>query len=295
MKILVLDIGGTAIKVGIYENGHLHNVRERATEAQMGGTHVIHNVEALIREYQSSNPIDRIGISTAGQVNPKEGCITYANSNIPGYTGMPIKKILEQSSHIPVLVENDVKCAALAEAYFGSGKGIRDFVCLTFGTGIGGAIILNGRLYSGANDSAGQFGALITHPEDSGKSGDFYAGGYEKYASVSALVREARAYDPSLTSGKRVFQAFEKEPVRRIVDAWIDEIVLGLRSIVHMLNPGAVILDGGIMEQAYVTEQIKEKLLPQLMPTFRGVSVQKGMLGNRAGLYGAAALWEDGN
>lgn len=291
MKILVFDIGGTAIKSAIFENGTLSDLRETPTDAHLGGAHIMETVKRLIADYRRDHTIDRLGISTAGQVNPKEGYITYANENIPGYTGTPVKTLLEQACGIPVMVENDVRCAALGEGYFGVGKGVENFVCLTYGTGVGGAIVIDGRLYDGSSIAAGQFGALLIHPEQKAGNEDFYAGGYEKYASTTALVRMAMQYDPALTSGKRIFAQLENPAVKKIVDSGIDEIVLGLCTIVHMLNPAMVILGGGIMEQPYIPEQVRRKLIPHLMPTCRNLSVQSGSLGNRAGLLGAAALW----
>ena len=128
MKILVFDIGGTAIKYGICKNGHLEETKEYPTEAFRGGTHILNTICRLSEQYL---PFDAIGISTAGQVNPDEGSIIYANSNIPDYTGTQFKKILQKLFHVPVAVENDVNSAALGEAVFGAGKGKNSFLCLT--------------------------------------------------------------------------------------------------------------------------------------------------------------------
>ena len=135
MKILVFDIGGTAIKYGICTNGHLEETKEYPTEAFRGGTHILNTICRLSEQYL---PFDAIGISTAGQVNPDEGSIIYANSNIPDYTGTQFKRILQKLFHVPVAVENDVNSAALGEAVFGAGKGKNSFLCLTYGTGVGG-------------------------------------------------------------------------------------------------------------------------------------------------------------
>ena len=113
MKILVFDIGGTAIKYGICTNGHLEETKEYPTEAFRGGTHILNTICRLSEQYL---PFDAIGISTAGQVNPDEGSIIYANSNIPDYTGTQFKRILQKLFHVPVAVENDVNSAALGEA-----------------------------------------------------------------------------------------------------------------------------------------------------------------------------------
>lgn len=291
MKILVLDIGGTAIKSAIFEDGSLSDFRETATDAHLGGPHLIETVKSLVGSYQKTHAIDRLGISTAGQVDPVQGCITYANDNIPGYTGMKVRQIMEETFGIPTRVENDVNCVALGEGAFGTGKDVQDFVCLTYGTGIGGAIVVDGKLYRGVSFGAGQFGALLTHPEQRFGEGGLQNGEYEKFASTTALVRKVKAYDPAMINGRLIFAQLEDPAVKKIVDDWIDEIVLGLRSIVHLLNPAMLILGGGIMEQSYLPEQIREKLIRCVIPTYRKIQVRSSTLGNRAGLFGAAALW----
>lgn len=293
MKTMVLDIGGTALKSALCENGSLSLIRETPTEAALGGVHVAEKAASIIAGYRELCPFDRIGISTAGQVNPREGFIIYANQNIPGYTGIRLKEIMEKRFGIPTAVENDVNAAALGEARFGAGQGESDFVCLTYGTGIGGAIFSGGHIYYGSSFSAGEFGALLIHPEDRDPAGDPFSGGYEKYASVTALVNRAAAADPSLTSGRRIFQRKEEPEIRRIIDEWIMEIVYGLVSIIHMLNPSCIILGGGVMEQPFLTEQIQEELQRQLMPSFRHVKLKKARLGNQAGMLGAAVRAEE--
>ena len=117
-----------------------------------------------------------------------------------------------------------------------------------------------------------------------------FSGCYEKYASVTALVKNAVQMDPALDNGRKIFGRLDEPEVRALVDRWVMEIVYGLTSIIHMLNPECVILGGGIMEQPYVLEQLREKLYPNIMSSFRHVQIEKAALGNRAGMLGAAAL-----
>ena len=290
MATMVLDIGGTAIKSGLFDGETLSDIQETPTEAGLGGAHVVQRSKDIIASYRERCPFDRIGISTAGQVDPVSGQIIYANENIPGYTGTRLGEIIAQTFHVPTAVENDVNAAAIGESVFGAGKGRREFVCLTYGTGVGGAIFSGGRLYSGCSYSAGEFGAIVTHPEDRDIGSDMFSGCYEKYASVTALVKSAVQMDPTLDSGRKIFERIDEPEVRALVDRWTTEIVYGLITIVHMLNPECVILGGGIMEQPCVLEQLREKLYPNIMPSFRQVQIKRAALGNRAGMLGAAVL-----
>lgn len=290
MTTMTLDIGGTAIKSGIFENEALSEIRETPTEAKKGGAHVVNRAIEIISDYRKSYDFEQIGISTAGQVNPVKGSIIYANSNIPGYTGTMLKSVMEKTFGLKTFVENDVNAAAIGEAAFGGGKGQDNFVCLTYGTGVGGAIFDNGRIYSGSSYSAGEFGAIVTHPEDRNPSEDMFSGCYERYASVTALVKNAMNTDPSLSNGRLIFERLKEPAVRQIVDDWIMEIIYGLASIVHILNPSCIILGGGIMEQPFMLAQIQEKLKENIMPSFRYLEIKKAELGNQAGMLGAAIL-----
>ena len=288
MGTAALDIGGTAIKSGIWTGikDEIKEVRETPTNARLGGAHV---VEQAVKILESYHGFDAIGISTAGQVDSQRGMIRYANENIPGYTGMEIGRMLRERFHVPVAVENDVNVAALGEGIFGAGRGERDFLCLTYGTGVGGAIVMDQKVYHGCAFSAGEFGGLLIHPEDR-KEGEFFSGCYEKYASATALAARAMVIDPALTDGRKIFAAIDQPGVQAAVDEWIDEIVNGLQTLIHIFNPSCVILGGGVMAQPYVTEQVRVRTMERIMPSFRDVNILPAELGNRAGLLGAAWL-----
>ena len=287
MKILVFDIGGTAIKYGICRDGHLEETRECPTEASKGGPHILSTICQLAEQ---SLPFDAIGISTAGQVNPEDGFIIYANQNIPDYTGTQFQKILQERFHVPVAVENDVNSAALGEAFFGAGKSKKSFLCLTYGTGVGGAIIENGQIYHGSSFSAGEFGAIVTHAEEKLSGTDPFAGCYEHYASASALVKMVSGIDPSLTNGQQIFANLDRPEIKSVVNKWIDEIVLGLTTMIHIFNPSFIILGGGIMVQPYILEQINLRIPQMVMSSFSHVQISGAKLGNSAGLLGAYYL-----
>lgn len=286
MKIYAVDIGGTSIKSGWVEDGQVAQTEETETPARAGGEAVMAAVASILEAHPG---FVRIGVSTAGQVDSRTGTIRFANENIPHYTGMRVKERLEKRFGVPVAVENDVNSAAIGEAHYGAGLGCKNFLCLTYGTGVGGAIFIDGRLYPGSSDSAGEFGHLITHGggELCGCGG---RGCYERYASASALVRRAMRLDASLNSGRVIFQHMEDHAVRRIVDDWIQEIVIGLVSLVHIFNPERVLLGGGIMSQPYILDSVRRYLYDRVMPSYRNVEIYQAQLHNSAGLLGAAWL-----
>ena len=147
--IIALDIGGTAIKVGLFNaQQELLRFHVYPHDGRLGGASLIQKVSTIIEGYSDFRAIC---ISTSGQVDSETGTIIFANDNIPGYTNTNLKQLFAQQFHVPVYVENDVNCAALGENYFGAGKAYDDFICITYGTGIGGAIIFQNTLYKRAS------------------------------------------------------------------------------------------------------------------------------------------------
>ena len=287
-NILALDVGGTAIKSALVKNSKIVKSFEFPSNAHLGGPHLLQNMFQVIERYSD---YDVIGISTTGQVDSLNGSIVYANENVPNYTGTNLKEIITGRYHKPVFVENDVNAAALGECYYGAGKTESDFLCLTYGTGIGGAIIKNKQVYKGSSGSAGEFGHIITHPNDITCSCG-QKGCYECYASATALVRRVSLEHPNLTNGRMIFEAFHQgdTSVMRLVDEWINEIVLGLVSLVHIFNPNLIVLGGGIMSQPYIIEAVDKKIHQNIMKSFSHVKIRAANLDNNAGIFGMVAL-----
>lgn len=290
MRILAIDIGGTSIKFCISDEiGNISNFKEFDSEAKKGAKQLIERIMQLVQ--MNYTDFQAIGISTAGQVNTKEGSIIYANDNIPSFTGMQVKEIFENKFGVLVLVENDVNAAALGEKYFGAGQRYRDFLCLTYGTGIGGAIVYNSDIYRGFNGSAAEFGHMILYPGGR-KCTCGFRGCYEMYGSTTALVEKALVVDKKYRNGRDIFEGFERgnPELDTILNAWVANIAYGLVSLTHIFNPPAIILGGGIMEQDKLVSMVNRKVKELLIESYSEVEIVKASLGNKAGLLGAVSL-----
>ena len=288
MKILAFDIGGTNIKYALCDDKFcLSDKHTIPTDAHKGGQELVSKIISIIEEYDD---IDRVAISTAGQVDSKNGIVVYSTDNIPYYTGMMVKKIIENKTGIPTYVENDVNAFAVGEAKFGAAKGKTDFLCLTYGTGIGGALFLDNKLYKGMGSSAGEFGHMITHA--GGKQCTCGGEGcYECYASTKALLDSVNKRNSTTLNAFEIFEKenFEKPEIRSVIDQWIDEMIIGLINIIYVFNPPLIVLGGGIMNEDYVIDLIDRKIYNLLMENFKDVNIVRSKLGSDAALLGVAA------
>ena len=161
-QYICIDIGGTSIKYGmIQEDGGLLVTGEMPTEAmEKGGPGIMEKIQNIAEKYIEEYEPAGICVSTAGMVDCVTGKITYAAPLIPDYTGTEIKKTMEQRFQLPCEVENDVNCAGLAENFAGASKGTSISLCLTVGTGIGGAIIIDNKVFHGFSGSGCEIGYM---------------------------------------------------------------------------------------------------------------------------------------
>lgn len=282
MRVLALDVGGTAIKSAIVdEMGELYDVRETPTAKVIW--------EGITQIAKSYSCFDAIGISTAGIVDHHRGIVTFSSAALGYRDNEPLADEVREAIGVPVFVDNDVNCASMGEAAFGAGRGCDNFVCITYGTSIGGAVYINGGLYRGANNMAGEIGHFATHaygrPCPCGKRGC-----YSEYASVTALVERAMTIDAKYTDGRTIGASLSDPLLEKEVQAWADEVCVGLAAVIHIFDPEKVILGGGIMSDPVFTEMIKSRLSEHIMPSYSAVEVEAAQTGNRAGILGAAAI-----
>ena len=290
MYYICIDIGGTSIKYGVLsEKGEIFIDGTVSTKVTEKENFILSDVKKLIKnildEYRNYE-IKGICISTAGVVNPEKGEIAYAGPTIPKYTGTKIKEELEKEFSIPCEVENDVNCAGLGEYWRGAGKGSKSMVCLTIGTGIGGSVILDGKLLNGIGYTAGEIGYMDVN------------GSYiQNIASSRYLVEkvqkekvEKEGITDAIT-GVDIFELAKKGD--EICIAGIDEIIsnlaVGVRNIIYLLNPEVIVIGGGITAQKeYLEEKIRKEVNDGMISDmFRKTRIELAQQGNQAGLLGA--------
>lgn len=284
-EYICIDIGGTSIKYGmIQEDGIFLTTSEMPTEAmKYGGSGIMKKVKKIIEEFKKDYKPEGICISTAGMVDCEEGKITYAAPLIPNYTGTEIKKTLEQCFLMPCEVENDVNCAGLAEHYAGAAKGSKISLCLTIGTGIGGAILLDGQVFHGFSGSACEVGYM-----------HLSGGAFQDLAASSVLVKKVTkwkgAREGSL-DGKDVFERAKNGDMDciRAIDEMIDVLGMGISNICYVINPEVVVLGGGIMAQReYLEGRIRQSLKHYLLPNIaEKTRLEFAKNQNQAGMLGA--------
>ena len=284
--IALFDIGGTSIKYGVADENRegffLVGSGETDSNAKkIKGQGIEKKVIQLTEKMAGQYAISGISISTAGMVDAAKGRIVYANENIPEYTGLDWKTDIQTYLHLPCEVENDVNAAALGEYVYGAGAGSRSMLMMTIGTGIGGAIIQDGRILRGHTNSAGEIGYMYMD----GKA-------FQDIASTTALVQTAqKLIGEKELNGRIIFKrAMEGDKIcAAAIEDICRKISAGIFNCVCLLNPEVVLLGGGIMEQReHLYPRIRERMDGYLLPFIAArTRLAMAQLGNRAGMLGA--------
>lgn len=284
LNCICIDIGGTAIKYALINSkGSIITKNSRKTEIHLGVQKLINNVFSIIDTYVEKYEISGIAISTAGMVNSEKGEVFFAGETMPGYSGTKWKKLIEDKYVIRCEVENDVNCAALAEYISGEGCGSSKFLCLTVGTGIGGAFIIDGNVYNGNSYSALEVGYMHIGEDN-----------FQNMASASTLCkRVAERKEEAIEDwdGYRILQAFNEgdEICREAVEYMCRNLSKGIANLIYILNPDRIVLGGGIMEEAKILQPIINKYLAVYLNSalIDTLDLRFAAWGNDAGIIGA--------
>jgi glucokinase len=241
----------------------------------------------------SGYKVEAIGAGCPGPLDSKKG-IVLSPPNLPDWRGVRLKEIIERKFGIPATVENDANCAGLGEAIAGAGKGASSMVLLTLGTGIGSAIVLNGKLWTGKDGFASELGHMSVNI-DGPKCGCGNRGCIELYASATGVVRRMKKAvntGRAALSAKDVFCAAAKgdRAARKVVEDTAYYLGCALANIVNALDPEVIVLAGGMAKAGRGFMEKVEKTMREraLNESSRGVRLVTAKLGEDAGIIGAA-------
>lgn len=286
---IAIDIGGTAIKYGLTDlNGVIlwddsvptpHDSREALTDTLM-------QCIRKVRSAMSDHPPLCIGIGTPGMVDVENGYILGSAFQLPGWENLPLADIILKETGLRAYVDNDANMMALGEFRFGKGKNGKNVLFFTLGTGIGGAVFINGALYRGSKNAGGELGCFPMEFE--GREGH-----WEDFASMKALTERynLRSGNDGASSAKLVFE--KASAGNRIAEETISENIhlvgRGIAGYINIFNPDTIIIGGGISDKqpGYINRVKAEALKYALKECSDGVEIVAASLGNRAGMAGA--------
>lgn len=294
---LGLDIGGTKIAAGMVdENLKIIKKAEHKTEADLGFEKVLLNIEKCVSALKPTEKFEKIGIGIAGQVNIEEGILIFS-PNMPELENIKVGKLVKEKlaeylfENSIIAVDNDANAFALAEHKVGLGQGSRNLAVLTLGTGVGGGLILNNKLYHGAG-FASELGHMIVAVKGR-KCSCGLLGHLESYTSGTSIEKmyfektgvKKKAYDIEIDALKKNDQiglgVYEKAATH---------LGFGLSSIINILDPEMIILGGGIGRSDLIYEKAKEVCYRNIFYKNRKTKIEKSKLSNDAAIIGAVLL-----
>lgn len=305
-----IDIGGTAVKLGIVdETGKVLCKGEQSVNFDGYQTPVLDTVRKAAKEFLTAQAIpveslSGIGVSATGQIDSRKGIVAGTCGNFPNYIGSPIKAALEQDFGLPVTVANDANCMTLGEVWVGGAQGYTDVIGVTLGTGVGGGIVVEGKLLHGAHGSGAEIGHLVLNRDETVPCNCGKRGCVEQYCSATGIVRLAKRHLDSTDAPsslrtlknltcKDIFdagKAGDKEALI-ILDRYYAYMGEFLGDVCTTVDPEVVVIGGGVSKAGQV-------LIDGIIPYFHkyvfhaasGARFTLASLGNDAGAYGAFKL-----
>lgn len=290
MNVIALDIGGTKISGAIITSmGDIVSVRQCPTEAVKGAEFILNSAFNIIDELRGNNHnIKGIGIASAGRINFSEGSVTYATSNLPGWTGLNLRNIFQNKYNLPTVIDNDVNAAAIGEGWLGAARELDSYICLTLGTGVGGAFVSNNRLWRGSQWNGAELGHMILKAD--GRSCNCgLSGCVEQYISGTAIYNRYNELSKGHeNSAAEVFRKLAEKDrnAERTIDEFKVDLIDTILSLNNIFDPQGYILGGGILKaKDYWWDDVVRGV-----NNYRITTILPAQLGNNAGLAGAARL-----
>lgn len=299
MKNIGIDIGGTFIKAAIVEKGG-KIVLSSKTPTPKNGEDIPEKTVEIIGELLEktslgTNDIESIGIGVPGVCDSKKGVIVNC-PNIENCKEIAICDYIEKRFGVKTFLDNDANCAALGE-YLVSEKKCDSFVFVTLGTGVGGGIIINGKILRGINSAAGEIGHIVLK-KDGERCNCGRRGCWERYASVTALVRQGKkAGMTGNVSGRSIFADLNRGSVkaREVIDGWLSYVAEGICDLVNIFQPDEIVIGGGISREGdIIIEPIKKFVGEHSITDSRygkNTCIKVSRLFNDAGVVGASFLY----
>jgi len=283
MRIAGVDIGGTSVKLGVFDTGDGSlSMLEKIPTGHIAPEKLVEG----IAEYVKRADVEMCGVGTAGNVNTVKGTVTATNI---GWTEVPLRDMLKKAIGQRVWVDNDANVAMMAEWYDGACRGADTAIGLTLGTGVGGALIINGRPWRGALNNACEFGHIITHI-DGLKCSCTLNGCFEMYASAGALQRYCEAENVGAA-----FAAIARgeEKAQKGLKIYIHELSAGIISLIMVFNPEVVVIGGGLASLGgQLLTGVRNEVYGQFAghPDYFLGNIVLAKHGNEAGMMGAALM-----
>lgn len=285
-EVIGIDLGGTAIKLGRFlADGTCLQSMTVSTPQPATPSAVVEVIADAISACGGSNA-KAIGLGTPGPADAA-GRIARVAINLAGWKDVPLADWLEAKTGLPTIIANDANCAGLGEAWLGAGRRFDHLILLTLGTGVGGAIILDGKLFTGHQGAGGELGLITLHP-DGPECNSGNRGSLEQHVSVQAIRRRTGLEPEEL--GKLAVagdsQALE------FWQSYGRDLGIGLTSLIYVLTPEAIVIGGGVSASAKfffpaALAEIERRVLPS---SRAGLQLLVAELGNSAGMVGAAKL-----
>lgn len=286
-EVIGIDLGGTAIKLGRFrQDGACLQSLSVPTPQPATPEEVLAVMVAAIAQLDPNHRARAIGVGTPGPVDAA-GRIAKIAINLAGWRDVPLADWLEEKTNLPTVLANDANCAGLGETWLGAGCQFRNLIMLTLGTGVGGAIILDGKLFTGHQGAAGELGLITLNPDgppcNSGNQGSL-----EQYVSVQA-IRRLTGCEPEQLGAK----ALAGDPqALQFWQTYGRHLGAGLASLIYILTPEAIVIGGGVSASAeFFFPAVWAEIELRVLPSSRlGLQLLPAQLGNQAGMVGAAKL-----
>ncbi len=279
MKVLCYDIGGTDIKYGVVEDGKIIYKSSMKTSPDLGRESLEERLIEVGKEITQKYDVKAVGISSSGSIDCETGKVLIPGDKIKIMKDMDFSKLFYENLGLIVAADNDVNCFGEAESRTGAGIKYDNFLMMTIGTGIGGAIIYEDKVMHGLNYNAGEFGRMLL--------GDTK---FEDLASTSALIKNAKKAGLGVDNGLALYKLYdEKNPLAlKVIGEFYHYLAIGIANLVYIFNPEAIMIGGGISNRETLTDEIKVELKKILQPEFfNTITIENSIHKNEGGLIGA--------